>query len=214
MKHYLKDRPYSDYKDDVLLHEMNGAVVEEINRKFPAAFRPFLSAAVTRSVKNVLNLRLTQTGHLPAINTTDDKGTYKHRTRQFLSCVTLVPVADDLLQVISFGQPIMKGHKGFEIAQNIKECLDIFGIKYCQIEGGSFDGQYFNLGVQAALESEVLYNLPSNSVLWFWDAMHKIGLVDKEDKFKWLVDDADLCSQIFRCSIGGRIVKNLYGNYI
>ena len=209
MKHYLKDRHYSDYEDDVLLHEMNGAVVEEINHKFPAAFRPFLSAAVTRRFKNFLNLRLTQTGHLPAINTTADKGTYKHRTRQFLSCVTLVPVADDLLQVISFGQPIVKGHKGFEIAQNIKECLDIFGIKYCQIEGGSFDGQYFNLGVQAAMESGVLYNLPPNSVLWFWDAMHKIGLVDKEYRVKWLVDDADLCSQISRCSIGGRIVNNL-----
>ena len=126
-----------------------------------------------------------------------------------ITCVTLVSVADDLLQVISFGQPIVKGHKGFEIAQNINECLDIFGIKYCQIEGGSFDGQYFNLGVQAALESGVLYNLPSNSVLWFWDAMHKIGLVDKEYRVKWLVDDADLCSQISKCSIGGRIVKNL-----
>ena len=57
MKHYLKDRPYSDYEDDVLLHEMNGAVVEEINHKFPAAFRSFLSAAVTRRVKNFLNLR-------------------------------------------------------------------------------------------------------------------------------------------------------------
>ena len=90
MKHYLKDRPYSDYEDDVLLHKMNGAVVEEINREFPAAFRSFLYAAVTRRVKNFLNLRLTQTGHLPAINTTADKGTYKHRTRQFLSCVTLV----------------------------------------------------------------------------------------------------------------------------
>ena len=85
--------------------------------------------AVTRRVKNFLNLRLTQTGNLPAINTTADRATYKHRTRQFLSCVTLVPVADDLLQVISFGQPIVKGHKGFEIAQNIKEGLDIFGIK-------------------------------------------------------------------------------------
>ena len=160
MKLYLKRRPYSDYEDDVLLHEMNGAVVAEINhsRKFPAAFRPFLSAAVTRRVKNFVNLRLTQTGHLPAINITADKATYKHRTRQFISCVTLVPGADDIHQVISFGQPIVKGHKGFEITQNIKEDLDIFGIKSCQIEGGSFDGQYFHSsGVRSSLLSPIQF---------------------------------------------------------
>ena len=94
-----------------------------------------------------------------------------------------------------------KGHTGIESAMNIKEGMDQFNIKSCQIEGGSFDGQYFHLGVQKALESPTVYDLPPNSVFWAWDALHKSGLVDthlcKEERFQWLVDDMDVCSQLF-----------------
>eukprot|EP00794_Sanderia_malayensis_P006751 gene6751-7509_t len=77
----------------------------------------------------------------------------------------VVPGAEELRQVISFGQPIVKGHK-------------------------------------EALESAALYDLPPKNVLWAWDALHKSGLVDtrlcKEKRFEWLVDDTDVCSQLFR----------------
>ena len=204
MKLYLKGRPYSDYEDDVLVQKMNGAVVGELNhsRKFPAAFRPFVSKTIVRRVSEFIGRKLPQTGHLPAVNITADKATYKHNTRQFLSCVTVMPHAEELLQVISFGQPIVKGHTGIELARNIKEGMDKFNIKSCQIEGGSFDGQYFHLGVQKALESPTVYDLPPNSVFWAWDALHKSGLVDthlcKEERFQWLVDDTEVCSQLFR----------------
>ena len=204
MKLFLKGRPYTDFEDDILVEKINGSVVGELNhsRKFPAAFRPFVSRAVARRVTTFIGTRLVQTGHLPAVNITADKATFKHHTRQFLSCVTVVPGAEELLQVISFGQPIVKGHKGIEIAKNIKEGFDQFNLQSSQIEGGSFDGQYFHLRVEEALESAALYDLPSKNVLWAWDALHKSGLVDthlcKEERFKWLVDDTDVCSQLFR----------------
>eukprot|EP00794_Sanderia_malayensis_P014467 gene14467-15971_t len=204
MKLFLKGRPYTDYEDDVLVEKINGSVVGELNhsRKFPPAFRPFVSRAVARRVATFINTRLVQTGHFPAVNITADKATYKHHTRQFLSCVTVVPGAGELLQVISFGQPIVKGHTGIEIAKNMKEGFDKFNLQSSQIEGGSFDGQYFHLRVEEALESAALYDLPPKNVLWAWDAMHKSGLVDthlcKEKRFKWLVDDTDVCSQLFR----------------
>lgn len=62
--------------------------------------------------------------------------------------------------MISFGQPIVKGHKGIEIAKNIKEGFDKFSLQSSQIEGGSFDVQYFHLHVEEELESAALYDLP------------------------------------------------------
>jgi hypothetical protein len=177
MKVYLKGRPYTDYEDDVLVQKMNGAAVGELNhsRKFPAAFRPFVSKAIVRRVSGFIGRKLPQTGHLPAVNITADKATYKHNTRQFLFCVTVMTDAEEMLQVISFGQSIVKGHTGNELAMNIKEGMDQFNIKSCHIEGGSFNGQYFHLGVQKALESPTVYDLPPNTVFWAWDALHKSG---------------------------------------
>ena len=125
MKLYLKGRPYADYEDDVLVQKMNGTVVGELNhsRKFPAAFRPFVSKEIVQRVSSFIGKKLPQTGHLLAINITADKATYKHNTRQFLSCVTVMPGAEELLQVISFGQPIVKGHTGLQLAMNIKETI-------------------------------------------------------------------------------------------
>jgi hypothetical protein len=115
--------------------------------------------------------------------------------------------------VISFGQPVVKGHKGIEIAMNIKEGFDEFNLQSCQIEGGSFDGQYFHLRVEEALESAALYDLPPKTVLWAWDALHKSGLVDthlrKEARFKWLVDETDVCSQLFRMFNWGQNYEKL-----
>ena len=107
-----------------------------------------------------------------------DQATYKHHTWQFLSCVTVVPGADELLQMISSSQPVVKGHKGIEIAKNIKEGLDKFNLQSSQIERGSFDGQYFHLHVEEELESAALYDILPKNVLLAWDALHKSGLVD------------------------------------
>ena len=157
----LRGRPYTDYGDDVILLYMNGAAVGELNHSWK--FRPFLCTVITQRVKKFACTLLLQTGHLPVVNITADKATYKHDTRQFLSYVTVVPGAEDLLQVIRLGQPIVKGHKGIDIAKNIKEGLDIINLQSRQIEGGSFDGQYFHLNVLTSLEN--MYSIQNKSVL-------------------------------------------------
>ena len=104
----------TDFEDDILLHKPNGSIGGELNhyRKFPAAFRPFVSSAVTKRVKNFISTKLTQTGHLPSLNISADKVTHKHNTRQFLSRVTVVPGADDCQQIVT-------AHEGLDIAKNI-----------------------------------------------------------------------------------------------
>ena len=93
MKLFTKGRPYVDFEEDVLLMKKAGAKIGELNhsRLFPAAFRPFVSKAVDKRVKRFLSERLQQTGHLPPVNITADKATYKHRTRQFLSVKIFFP---------------------------------------------------------------------------------------------------------------------------
>ena len=135
-----------------------------------------MNSAVTKPVKNFSSTKLTQTGYLPALNISADKATYKHHTREFLSCATVDPGADELIRVIGFGQPIVTAHKGFDIAKNFKEELDRFNVQPRQLEGGSFDGQYFHFNVHTSLKS--LYNHQPTATLWAWDAMHKRGLVD------------------------------------
>ncbi len=65
--------------------------------------------------------------------------------------MTVVPGAEELPQVINFGQPIVKGHKGIEIAKNITDGSNAFNLLSSQIEGGSFDGQYFHLRVERSI---------------------------------------------------------------
>ena len=138
MRMYLKGRPYTNFENDIILHKTNGSIVGERNhsRKFPAAFRPFVSSAVTKRVKNFISTKLTQTGHLSALNISADKATYKHNTRQFLACVTSFPEQMNLFELLVL-----------DIAKNFKEELYRFNFQPCQIEGESFDGQYIHFNI-------------------------------------------------------------------
>ena len=93
MEKYIKGRPYTDYEDDVMLLAQSGAIVGELNhsRKFPASFRPSVTKVIHKKVESFLKTPLVQTGHLPPCGISADKGTYKHRSRQFLSCVVVMP---------------------------------------------------------------------------------------------------------------------------
>ena len=111
---------------DVLLLAKSGAVVGELNhsRKFPALLRPFVAKVVHGKIKKYLNTPLKQTGHLPPCGLSADKGTYKHRSRQFLSCVVIMPGGNNWLEVLTCGQPaVTQGSSGLELANNIKGVL-------------------------------------------------------------------------------------------
>ena len=118
---------------------------------FPAKFRPFVAREFQTRMATFLTSRLPQTGYLPPLNIGADKGTNRHRTRQFLTALTVVPDADELLQPIYIGQPVVKNHNGQGVALSIKDGLDKYQISSVQVEGSSHDGQYFHLSVPDAL---------------------------------------------------------------
>ena len=109
MKNYHLGRPYSDYEYDVLMLKMSGSVVGELNhsRKFPAVFRSSVCKVVNKRSKNFIQTPLIQTGHLPCVGVSADKGTYKHRSRQFVSIVVKA-CKPPLLQVTTLMNKVKK----------------------------------------------------------------------------------------------------------
>ena len=202
MKNYILGRPYSDYENDVLVAKMNGTLVGELNHseKFPAAFRSSVCEVVHKRVKSYLQTPLKQTGFLPPVCLSADKGTYKHRSRQFLSCLTVMPGGNNLLEPLTCGQPVVtSGSSGLELTKNnMKDGFDDFGISGKQIESAVFDGVYFHCSVDDHLVK--LYDINRKHVLFTWDPLHLTGLVDKDiskDR-KWLEDIVENCKEMFQ----------------
>ena len=120
-----------------------------------------------------------------------DKGTYKHRSRQFLSLMTIMPGGTNLLENLSCGQPVAtEGSTGLELAKNMKAGFDHIGVDPSQIESGVFDGVYFHCSIEEHLAQ--LYDLTTGKVLYTWDPLHKTGLLDKhvtnQKHMVWLQD--------------------------
>ena len=201
MKNILLGRPYLDYESDVLVLKLSGAPVGELNhsRKFAASFRNSLVMVVNKRVKQFMQTPLLQTGHLPPCAISADKGTFKHRSRQFLSCVTVIPGGANLLEVLTCGQPVVtQGSSGKQLALNMKSGFDYVGIDPQQIESGVFDGVYFHCSIEEHLGH--LYKLKAGKVLFSWDPLHKTGLVDKHvtELMQWLQDIISVCQTIFK----------------
>ena len=93
---------------------------------------------------------------------------------------------------------MVKVHNGSGIATSIKESLNAFDINGSQIEGGSFDGQYFHLSVPEVLEN--IYELEP-SFKCTLDFLHKSGTVDvhirKDSNFEWLLKIQTTCKEIY-----------------
>ena len=199
---YKKGRSYADYEDEILQAVKNGLDVGDINhsKDFPMQFRPFVAAEIHSRTTSFMITRSKKTGLLPPLNICADKGTNFHRTRQFITVVTVVPDSDEVLQVIYIGQPVVENHDGNGIAASIKSGLDLFKIHPTQIEGASFDGQYFHLSVPQHLASQ--YGLNASTFISTWDPMHRAGLVDaairKDETFCWLITVQMTCQSIFK----------------
>ena len=210
---YSKGRPFADFESSLFLQGLNGINIGNINhgKDFARNFLPHVADVVSRRVNKFISSPLLQTGHRPPLNISADKATYKHRTRQFVSAVTVVPDSDKLIQYIFLGSPIVKAHDGNSVAKNWKEAMDKRLVAADQIAGGSVDGQYFHLKVSRHLEE--LYGIEEGSLTFFWDPMHKSGLVDshlmKEDKFKWVLSDIDVCMEVYRMFNWGQNYERL-----
>ena len=210
---YSKGRPFADFESLLFLQELNGINIGNINhgQDFARNFLPHVAEVVSKRINQFISSPLQQTGHRPPLNVSADKATYKHRTRQFVSAVTVVPGSDNLIQYIFLGSPVVKAHDGISVAKNWKEAMDARLVTADQIAGGSVDGQYFHLRVSSHLEE--LYGMEEGSLQFFWDPMHKSGLVDthlmKEDKFKWVLSDIEVCMEVYRMFNWGQNYERL-----
>ena len=64
---------------------------------------------------------------------------------------TTVPESPKFVTYIYFGQVVVKSHDGPGVTRSIIDELNSWDIQGDQVEGGSFDGQYFHLSVPAHL---------------------------------------------------------------
>ena len=55
---------------------------------------------------------MVQTGYKPPAKVVADKATWQHQTRQLIGVVTVVPDADQPLQALVLGTPVVKLHTG------------------------------------------------------------------------------------------------------
>ena len=165
---------------------------------FPPKFRPYVAKEVHRRMKKFLNSRLLQTGFLPPVNIDADKGTSRHRTRQFIMALTTVPDSEVFLQAVYIGQPVVKNHSGFGVAESIKDGLDKFKIVGEQLEALSHDGQYFLLSMPDGLKH--LYNLPDQFISTL-DPRHRAGTVDvhirNDATFEWMNKVLLICKDLY-----------------
>ena len=120
---------------------------------------------VKTRLKRFMSSKLPQTGHRPPLALSADKATYKHRSRKFLGAVTVVLGGQNLIEVISCGQPIVKhGSDGKALTHNMKAGFDEFGIAGCQIESALFDGVYFHCSIQKHFND--LYGTKDGDILF------------------------------------------------
>ena len=158
----------------------------------------------------IARICLKNTGFKPPVNVQADKGTNYHRTRQFTSVVTIVPGASNPITFVYLGQPVVKEHDGVGIAKSVVDQLKTWNIDHTQIEGGSFDGQYFHLSVPKHMSDSL--QLP-DQFLCTWDPLHKGGLVDTHLRadvtFVWLVQLQSTCKQIYTLFNWGKNYEEL-----
>ena len=199
------------YEEEMVKAVLNGCDMGDLNhsKNFPDKFRPYVANEVKNRKIKFLSTRLPQTGFLPAICLQADKGTTVHTTRQFTTAAAVVPGAEDLITIIYLGQPVVKNHSGRGVSESMVGQLKIVRIQSSQLESGSFDGQYFHLGVPSHLTE--LMKLPEQ-FLCTWDPLHKIGVTEthirKDSNFSWLVVLTETCQKFIESLIGARIIKH------
>lgn len=212
-KLYYKGRPYTDFEEEIALNIQNGCDMGDINHSiaFAKKFLPYVSNVVKNRLKAFLNNRLIQTGFQPPLKIIADKATWKHRTRQFIMAVTVIPDSAQLIQALYLGHPVIKAHNGQAVAESIISCMSEYSITKAQFNGGSFDGQYFNLSVPDYLSSH--FSGEDKTYFYDWDPMHKAGLIDnhlrRNVKFSWIVAITETISSIFGEFNYGKEYENL-----
>ena len=139
---YQKARPLSDYGDLIAVNVQGEIDMGNINHSeyFARKFLPCVANVVQNKVKFLSNL-MTQTEFKSPVKIIAHKDTCKHRTRQLVSGLIVVSDADDLIQPIYLGHPVVRIHTGKGVRESIVSVVDEYIVKE-QYAGGSYDGQY------------------------------------------------------------------------
>ena len=204
IKNYIRGRPYTDFENDILIMKNAGGVVGDINhsKHFPANFRKYVCTVINGRIRTFLQTPLKQTGHLPPVAVSADKGTYKGTPRQFCGIVTVNPGGKNLIEVITAGQPVVsEGSTGYQLAVNMKNAFDSIGVSGKQIKSGVFDGVYDHISIKKHL-GNIYPDMNEVEFLFTHDPLHKTGLEDKhmcnkEGEHKWIIAFNDICQQIY-----------------
>ena len=189
---------------------MNGSDVGDINHsyRFPPEFLKSVARVIENHLKTYLKTRLRQTGNIPPLKVVADKATWQHQTRQLIGVVTVVPDSDQPLQAFILKTPVVKVHTGVGVANNITEVTDMF-ISADQFKGGSFDGQYFHLGVHKLLDTH--YGVTGHYDV---DPMHRAGTEDlrlrKAKSFGWIVSLTSHVGRAFKVVNYGKLFEAIH----
>ena len=113
---------------------------------------------------------------------------------QFTTVATVVPGSSSLISIVYLGQPIVKSHTGEGVSTSICEELNRYLIDASQVEGGSYDGQYFHLNVPKHM-TEMLGLAPQLQCTW--DPL-KENHIRKDAEFAWQVSLSNTCQELYR----------------
>ena len=194
----------------LLLNNINHIDIGDTNHStyFIWHLRPYVAKVVQSKMTTFFSTPFKQTGHLPPVNASADKATYKHRTRQFTAVTTVVPDAENLFQVAYVGTPVVKDHTGYGLATTWKDSLDSKSIVGKQIVRWSTDGQYINLDTTRPLQN--MY--PDCHVELTWDPLHLAGLADAhldKEEFEWLSSDVEVYQDLYNKFNWGKSYEEL-----
>ena len=99
----------------------NGAFCGNTNHseKFPPAVLPHIAEAIKKRKILFLTIPLVQTGFRAPIKIVADKDTSKHRSRQLVLIITVVPDSPILIQPMYLGHPVVTDHTGKGLLQTL-----------------------------------------------------------------------------------------------
>ena len=198
---YKKGRPFSDYPETVAAIVAGGTFMGDTNHstEFAANYLSSVATVVRDKIKEYLNTHLKQTGLKPPVKIVADKDTIKHRTRQIIALTTFFPDAEELIQTLYISHPLVKHHKGEDIAEHLYENL-VNLLSSDQYQGGSYDGAYFHQSVPKYLGEK--FDVKDEDVQNDHDWLHKCGICEKNVRNKkeneWATKSAQLCASSFK----------------
>ena len=178
-------------EDDLLIQHLNGVDIGDINHscKIVSYILPHVAQDIRQSIITFLTNSLKQTTYLPTGKVLADSSTSRHRKRQFVAFLTVIPDSEELIRAIYFPFVLQKGGSGLmqteSICESLKMGTDNVIIQCDQYLGTSGDGHFQHCSVHTQVDGA--FGVKRHHE---YDPMHKAGRQDvhirRDESFKWL----------------------------